>query len=39
VHASVGVSSRRTGEDLMITADRADAVMNVAKRRRRHHVR
>jgi diguanylate cyclase (GGDEF)-like protein len=36
VHASVGVSSRRTGEDLMVTADRADAVMNVAKRRRRH---
>jgi diguanylate cyclase (GGDEF)-like protein len=35
VHASVGVSSRRTGEDLMVTADRADAVMNVAKRRRR----
>ena len=35
VRASVGVSSRRTGEDLMVTADRADAVMNVAKRRRR----
>jgi diguanylate cyclase len=38
VRASVGVSSRRTGEDLMVTADRADAAMNVAKRRR-HRTR
>ncbi len=34
IHASVGVSSRRVGEDLTSTMDRADAAMNAAKRRR-----
>ncbi|MEO5711772.1 MAG: GGDEF domain-containing protein [Nocardioidaceae bacterium] len=34
VRASVGVATRRTGEDLTNTIQRADAAMNVLKRRR-----